>query len=256
MPEVDPASTSATGSKSAASGASPGKSASPLSRFRGAWSDKLAGRSARHYLAALQTSFMSLLKPTDYRLAIHREMEIVFLQYSGGEVDWTKAQVWDDAYKCERLMIELLGPRHIELGLERRILELQGFDKALAEFYRGRVHTVAAATAGSVAATSGAAAPSLLSAEQVESNRILLASLVGDLQWHYNQRDLKRKYAHGAQMRATGMFLIALATFAFVMYQTFNLADGGSLAQIAGADTAGGEPPAEDAEAPAAAIEE
>lgn len=171
------------------------------------WTDPYRGRPARQYLKALQTTYLAI-RAEDRELpeAITADLEAVFAAWAEPDADWARAAAWDDAFLCERLMVSLYDPARLEVELARRIIEAQAEGLAVAEFYRGRV---------------GAAEPG--GAERVALHRALLARLVGDLQWHYNQRELKRSYAHQAQKRVCWTFLVCLGVFLAVLWLSFDL---------------------------------
>ncbi len=190
--------------------------------------EELRGRSSKQYIQAIGSTFVALggaslardTYPQGAAAADAREVAVgnaarelndILEAYRGPDVNWEAARVWDDAFQCERLIVEVLDAPRLEIELERRILEAQSLNLPLAEFYRGRVR-----------------APSskdeVLGRDQIEYNRSLLGRLTRDLQWEYSQRNLKRRYAHRAQMRVCFVFLAALAVFSLVMLETFKVA--------------------------------
>ena len=175
------------------------------------WSDPYRGRPARQYMRTLQSAYLAIkARSPELPEVIAKDLEAAFRRWDGDGANWASAEAWDDAFRCERLMVNLYDPVRLEVLLERRIVEARGQGLAVAEFYRGRV---------------GGPDQKPLP-ERVELNRALLAGLTDDLQWHYSQRDLKRSYAHQAQKRVFWTFLVCLAIFALVMWRTFDFAGG------------------------------
>ncbi len=178
------------------------------------------GRSARQYILSLRSAFLASLKaaPIPPPMAegpppeVVDELRAIFARYDGPAANWTSPTVWDDAFAAERLLVEVLDDDALEVELERRILEARDLKAdALAEFYAGRKQKPSGAEG----------APARLEAEQVRVNRSLLARLTRDLQWHYGQQDLKRRYSYEAQQRVVFTFLGALVVFVAVMLATF-----------------------------------
>lgn len=172
--------------------------------------DDLQGRSVRQYILSLRSLFDSITSErSDLPPKIVEGVKSILSRYEGDGVDWNYYGVWDDAYLCERLMVQLFDQTMLDVELQRRITEAQELGLPISEFYRGRVQTPAD---GHI----------LLEAEQVAVNRSLLSRLTLDLQWHYNMRDVKRRYAHLAQKRVSWTFLMSLLVFSSVMYLTFD----------------------------------
>ena len=142
---------------------------------------------------------------------IAEDLEAAFRRWDGDGANWASAEAWDDAFRCERLMVNLYDPG--AAGGAPGAADRRG--------------------AGS-GAGGGGVLPRPGSAGRTRSrcrsgwklNRALLAGLTDDLQWHYSQRDLKRSYAHQAQKRVFWTFLVCLAIFALVMWRTFDFAGG------------------------------
>jgi hypothetical protein len=172
------------------------------------WEDPNRGRSAKQYVQSMQSTYLAIrAQGGALPEVITQDIEAVFARWAKPEANWASADAWADAFRCERLMVSLYDPARLEVELERRILEAQEHRLAIAEFYRGRL------------APEGAAPEA-----RVGVQRALLARLIGDLQWYYNQRDLKRSYAHQAQKRVFWTFLVCLLIFLAVMYLTFGVA--------------------------------
>lgn len=187
--------------------------------------DSLQGRLAKQYILSLGSTYdavreaagvsMASLRETfpglsaGQRSRIEFDIEKLLVQYRDPYIDWGASTVWDDAYRLERLLVEILDRDRLNVELDRRILEIQIIDVPLSEFYRGRVRTPK--DEGGV-----------LDADQVEFNRRLLGRLTRDLQWSYTHRELRRRYAHQAQLRVSFTFLLALVTFSLVVFWTFD----------------------------------
>lgn len=185
----------------------------------------LRGRSSRQYMLSLRSAFILImtkykrnvsLHPSESNLAapppeydVVNELKSIFARYEGRNVDWNTARVWDDAFACERLMIDILDADALMVELDRRTLEMRAVNPSLSEFYSGRVKS----------ATDDATE---LTEAQVNLNRTLLRRLTRDIQWEYGQNDLRRRYAREAQVRVVYTFIGSLAFFAFVMFWTFN----------------------------------
>lgn len=172
---------------------------------------RLDGRSAKQFLSSLDSTFSSIQArrgPDQQQDAISAEIGKILLRYTPEFRQWAADRVWDDAYKCERLMVNLFDARSLEVEISRRILDARNQQPELAAFYEGRVQKQVDAK-------------SPLDESQVEINRSLLARLVDDIQWYQTQLYLKRGYAHSAQKRVAATFLAALILFAAVLFWTF-----------------------------------
>lgn len=175
--------------------------------------DALRGRSSRQYVQSLKSAFISAKARAGGARTLDAEvisaLDAVFSRYEGPNPNWGAPDVWDDAFTCERLMVELYDDDMLGVELARRTLEMRDLNNSLAEFYNGRVQAPAAGA-------------KTLEEEQIRLNRALLSRLIRDLQWEYNQQDLKRNYAREAQRRVVWTFIGALAVFAVFMFFTFN----------------------------------
>ena len=174
-------------------------------------SRRLDGRSGKQFMRALSADFQKL-KQND-RLAANQtvaaDIEATLARYADDlPVDWLSNDVWIDAYRIERLMINLYEGDQITIELNRRIANASAQKLGFADFYRN----------SALSAEPGSA----LKSEQIEANRTLLGYLIDDLQWHYNQLYLKREYANAAQRRVAWTFFLALTVFVVVMIAHFN----------------------------------
>lgn len=173
--------------------------------------DRLYGQSALQYLIGLKATFLSLDRPTNAKgELIWREMDRILAKYPGNARILDDQAAWDDANRCERLLVNLYDPTRLDVELDRRILEAQQMKLDFASFYSGRQMK--------------ATADKTLTDEQENVNRSLLSRLIQDQQWHDNKLYLKRSYAHTAQMRVSIAFLLALVLFGITMISVFGSA--------------------------------
>ncbi len=200
----------------------------------------LRGRSSRQYMLSLKSAFISARARAAPERTLDpqvvKALDAVFDRYEGEKANWGASDVWDDAFTCERLMVELYDDDMLGVELARRTLEMRDLNTSLAEFYNGRVQTPAADT-------------NMLKDDQISLNRALLSRLIRDLQWEYNQQDLKRIYAREAQRRVVWTFIGALGVFAVFMFFTFNFVQL-QAQQTAAAQTAAAPAPQPDEETP------
>lgn len=174
-------------------------------------SRRLDGRSGKQFMRALSADFQKL-KQND-RLASNQtivdDIEATLALYADDlQVDWLSNDVWIDAYRIERLMINLYEGDQVTIELSRRIANASDQKLGFADFY----------LSSAITAEPGSA----LKSEHIEANRTLLGYLIDDLQWHYNQLYLKREYANAAQRRVAWTFFLALTIFVVVMIAHFN----------------------------------
>ena len=174
-------------------------------------SRRLDGRSGKQFIRSLSANFKRL-KQGD-RLAsnqiIAEEIEATLDRYAEGKsVNWASNNVWIDAYRVERLLINLYEADQVQIELKRRIDTASDLKLGFADFYS---KTEQRPDKGN-----------MLSPEQVEANRTLLGYLIDDLQWHYNRLYLKREYANRAQRRVALTFIVALLVFIVVMIGHFD----------------------------------
>lgn len=172
--------------------------------------DKLYVQSANQYLIALKSTYLALLaaRTGDANKLIWDELVRIFARYPDGVRIRDDMSAWDDAFRCERLLVNLYDPTRLAVELDRRILEAQESKIDFAAFYVGRQEKPA--TAGDK-----------LTEIQQEANRALLAKVIEDQQWHNTKLYLKRGYARYAQRRVTIAFLVSLAIFSFTMWTVF-----------------------------------
>lgn len=195
-------------------------------------SRRLNGRSGKQFVRTLSANFKQLKQGE--RLASNQiiadEIDATLDRYSEDRtVNWASNDVWIDAYRVERLLINLYEADQVQIELKRRIATASELKLGFAEFY---IKTALIPEQGKP-----------LSPEQVDANRTLLGYLIDDLQWYYNRLYLKREYANRAQRRVALTFIVALLIFMVVMIAHFDPRN------IAYKTTeAGAKPPAENAE--------
>lgn len=205
---------------------------SPVDARPPAGGDALRGRSSRQYILSLKSAFISArtrARGRPLEPEVVEALGAVFARYEGPNPDWGARDVWDDAFTAERLMVEVYDDDTLGVELARRTIDMRGLNASLAEFYNGRMQSPAPDSKG-------------LADDQVRMNRALLSRLVRDLQWEYNQQDLKRNYAREAQHRVIYTFIGTLVVFAVVMFFTFHYVQLQARQAVAAT-----EPPAEEA---------
>lgn len=174
--------------------------------------DKLDGRSAKQFMSSLRSKYLALKarNTSPDMTSISAEIEKTLDKYGDSFSDWRRNECWDDAYKCERLLVNLYDTPTLEVEINRRILDARDQMLPVAEFYAARVQLPKDTS-------------SPLTPEQTVANRSLLARLIEDLQWSQTQLYLKRGYAHAAQKRVSATFLIGLIIFVVTLYATFDI---------------------------------
>ncbi|MBK6863840.1 MAG: hypothetical protein IPG91_09775 [Ideonella sp.] len=118
------------------------------------------------------------------------------------------APSWRTAYHVEQLMVPLFAGPALEVELRRRLLELRRFDPAIAAGYEALLGEAGAGEA-------------LRSA--------CLGRIVNDLQWRYEQRNLKRLYGRSVAIKTSLIFLAAFVVF----FLPRNLLDAQTIAAYA-----------------------
>lgn len=102
------------------------------------------------------------------------------------------APSWRTAYHAEQLMVPLYADAALEVELRRRLLEMRKFDAAIAATYEAML--------------AGADVDDAL-------RSACLGRLVNDLQWRYEQRNLKRLYGRSVAIKTSLIFLAAFVVF-------------------------------------------
>ena len=97
---------------------------------------------------------------------------------------------WRTAYHVEQLLVPLYAGAALEVELRRRLLDLAKFDTAIAATYAG-----------------------LLEGAADDVRSACLGRIVNDLQWRYEQRDLKRRYGRSVAVKTSLIFLLAFVVF-------------------------------------------
>jgi hypothetical protein len=172
--------------------------------------DRLMMQSAKQYLIALKSTYLGLRsKSKDPAPAeIWSEIDRILTKYPEDETISDDVAAWDDAHRCERLLVDLYDADRLDVELGRRILEAQKSGLDYADYYAGRQQKPDATS-------------KVLSAEQLTANRSLLSKLIEDQQWQNTKLYLKRGYAHGAQKRVFKAFIVALVIFVAMMFVVF-----------------------------------
>lgn len=100
------------------------------------------------------------------------------------------APSWRAAYHIEQLMVPLYGGAALDVELRRRLIDLRRFDAAIAAAYEA-----------------------LLEGASPEGRSACLGRIVNDLQWRYEQRNLKRLYGRSVAIKTSLIFLAAFIVF-------------------------------------------
>ncbi|MBP6777698.1 MAG: hypothetical protein KA151_10640 [Piscinibacter sp.] len=101
-----------------------------------------------------------------------------------------EAPSWRTAYHIEQLMVPLYGGAALEVELQRRMTEMRKFDTVIAATY-----------------------DALLADADEAARRACLGRLVNDLQWRYEQRNLKRHYTQSVTIKTSLIFFGAFIVF-------------------------------------------
>jgi hypothetical protein len=97
---------------------------------------------------------------------------------------------WRAAYHVEQLMVPLYAGASLEVELQRRMIEIRKFDAEVAGAY-----------------------DKLLAGADEPARRACLGRLVNDLQWRYEQRNLKRYYTQSLTIKTSLIFVLAFVVF-------------------------------------------
>ena len=101
-----------------------------------------------------------------------------------------EAPSWRTAYHVEQLMVPLYGGAALEVELQRRMTEMRKFDAVIAATY-----------------------DALLADADEAARRACLGRLINDLQWRYEQRNLKRHYTQSVTIKTSLIFFGAFIVF-------------------------------------------
>ena len=102
----------------------------------------------------------------------------------------SEAPSWRTAYHIEQLMVPLYGGAALEVELQRRMTEMRKFDAVIAATY-----------------------DALLADADEPARRACLGRLINDLQWRYEQRNLKRHYTQSVTIKTSLIFFGAFILF-------------------------------------------
>jgi len=107
---------------------------------------------------------------------------------------------WNKAYHAEKLLLPLYSDERVQIELNRR-LNISEINKTeFRQYYETEVKEIASQETDSIA-----------------KRRELLYALVGDMQWFYNRRHLKMRYARVAIYKVGTVFCVAFAFFMGVL---------------------------------------
>jgi hypothetical protein len=162
--------------------------------------DGIRGRSARQYIGSLRATYAALCaKGESYPKNLTDGIEAILAKYARPDARWTTAATWDDAYQLERLIINILDAERLDVELDAKIQEAKDNSMTTAAAYYD-------------AQRKAQTEPNLA------QDRAMLERLTQDMQWFYNTRDQRRRYAKQAQTRATATFLGALVLFCGMLF--------------------------------------
>jgi len=97
---------------------------------------------------------------------------------------------WRTAYHIEQLMVPLYGGAALEVELQRRMTEMRKFETVIAAAY-----------------------DALLADADEAARSACLGRLINDLQWRYEQRNLKRHYTQSVTIKTSLIFFGAFVLF-------------------------------------------
>lgn len=182
--------------------------------FGGGSEDRLYAQSAKQYLIALTSTHFSLTsrKEALSTSASSAELKRILGKYQEDATIEDDIAAWDDAHRCERLLVDLYDADRLDIELDRRILEAKKDALDYAGFFESR---------RTMSPPAGAPAPK----DPTAANRALLAKLIEDQQWYNTKMYLKRGYAHGAQKRVFKAFIAAFLIFIVTMFVVFESRD-------------------------------
>lgn len=155
---------------------------------------KVSSQTSQQFIGTLETTFHSI--PHDSaepnQIAGHIKKLLAVKE---------NEDVWPRAYKIERLMPNLFSGGQLRTELLRRIDEAKKTGASFANFYEGQVKIEDLDELDAASGQSGS------------KYRAILLRLIGDLQWLYNARYVKRSYSRVAGRRVTTIFILAFLIF-------------------------------------------
>jgi hypothetical protein len=190
----------------------------------------------RHFMEQLSDEFSYAKSPTNEPVVTNDEiveqLDALFADRS------TKPLTWTSVYKIERLLVYVRPPSRLRNETDRRVAEAERHQLSAAAKYRAQLEqvtnavTAAAGTAKAAAAAASSAAGA--DAEQKLSRareayakaeseadverRAILAAVLDDLQWFYQQRILKRRalWKSASRLLTLGIICLAVVTLPFL----------------------------------------
>jgi hypothetical protein len=114
---------------------------------------------------------------------------------------FNEVRSWPNAYEIEQLLCFVLSPDQLETELNRRLAEATALKLEFAPVIDKELHRE----------------PSNPPADK----RIVLHRLLNDLQWFYSKRNQHRAATRRLMVRVSLLFMVALATFALVLFIQF-----------------------------------
>jgi len=107
---------------------------------------------------------------------------------------------WNKAYHAEKLLLPLYSDERVQIELNRRLNISEVEKTRFRKYYETEMAKI-----------------NLQESDSKEKYRELLYALVGDMQWFYNQRHLKMRYARVAIYKVGTVFCAAFAFFMGVL---------------------------------------
>jgi hypothetical protein len=154
-----------------------------LRRWRFGNSQAQDGRLLEQFFVTLDGSLKQLVRGSG--ATAHHEDIVAEVNRLLGETP-----SWRTAYHIEQLMVPLYGGAALEVELQRRMTEMRKFDAVIASTY-----------------------DALLADADEAARSACLGRVINDLQWRYEQRNLKRHYTQSVTIKTSLIFLGAFALF-------------------------------------------
>lgn len=125
---------------------------------------------------------------------------------------------WNSAYYIEQLVTALYGYSRIPIELERRVQEAVNQNAPFTEFYLEKLASVnernIESSLQSNSNLTGNTSQQTEIVQHRDEERQLLLSLVKDLQWFYQQQNLKQQFSRDAMYR---VFIVFIASFSILL---------------------------------------
>jgi hypothetical protein len=186
----------------------------------------------RHFMEQLSDELSYAKSPTNEPTVLNDEI-VKQLDALFAERD-TKPLTWARVYKIERLLVYVRPPSRLRNETDRRVAEAERHQLSAAAKYRAQLEQVtsAVATAAEIAkaaaeATSSDAEQKLARAREAYAKaeseadivrRAILAAVLDDLQWFYQQRILKRRalWKSASRLLTLGIICMAVVSLPFL----------------------------------------